>query len=130
MREVLSYPLGSLPLSPAAPDGGLINTNKAKLLHLIEKGQHPEESASLTAAWAYDGMASQALKSALLPDTFSQLADAIFSMVTHTLRSPGLCADFVVDCYLEVSIKATERERKNSNLNSWFKFPYSYQRKE
>lgn len=36
LKEVLSYSLGSFPLSLATPTGGLVKTAKSKLLEIVE----------------------------------------------------------------------------------------------
>ena len=41
MCLVLAFPLGPVPWSLASPDGSLVKTNKAKLLHYLEEDSQP-----------------------------------------------------------------------------------------
>ena len=111
MRSVLlHYELGPVPWSLATPDGGLVKTDKSCLLHLLESGTLPVEDVPPMAALILDGMA---VLQTTRPtgDTFSPLADQVFRYATQGLISGGR-VDFVVDRYLPLSIKLSERERR------------------
>ena len=110
MRSVLHCELGPVPWSLATPDGGLVKTDKSCLLHLLESGTQPVEDVPPMAALILDGMA---VLQTTRPtgDTFSQLADQVFRYATQGLISGGR-VDFVVDRYLPLSIKSSERERR------------------
>ena len=90
MREVLSHSLGPLPDSLATADGSLVKTIKAKLLSLLEKGHDPVETGSLSVVRLYNGMAMlQTLAVQAIPQTFGELADPVFSIVTSYLMNDG-----------------------------------------
>ena len=110
MRSVLHYELGPVPWSLATPDGGLVKTDKSCHLHLLESGTQPVEDVPPMAALILDGMA---VLQTTRPtgDTFSHLADQVFRYATQELISGGR-VDFVVDRYLPLSIKSSERERR------------------
>ena len=110
MRSVLHCELGPVPWSLATPDGGLVKTDKSCLLHLLESGTQPVEDVPPMAALILDGMA---VLQTTRPtgDTFSHLADQVFLYATQGLISGGR-VDFVVDRYLPLSIKSSERERR------------------
>ena len=111
MRSVLlHYELGPVPWSLATPDRGLVKTDKSCLLHLLESGTLPVEDVPPMAALILDGMA---VLQTTRPtgDTFSPLADQVFRYATQGLISGGR-VDFVVDRYLPLSIKSSERERR------------------
>ena len=110
MRSVLHYELGPVPWSLATPDGGLVKTDKSCLLHLLESGTQPVEDVPPKAALILDGMA---VLQTTRPtdDTFSHLVDQVFRYATQGLISGGR-VDFVVDRYLPLSIKSSERERR------------------
>ena len=55
MKEVLSYPLGPLPMSLANPDGSLRKTNKSSLMITLYKDIPPFESCSENSACVFDG---------------------------------------------------------------------------
>ena len=107
MRSVLHYELGPVPWSLATPDGGLVKTDKSCLLHLLESGTQPVEDVPPMAALIL------AVLQTTRPtgDTFSHLADQVFRYATQGLISGGR-VDFVVDRYLPLSIKSSERERR------------------
>ena len=110
MRSVLHCELGPVPWSLATPDGGLVKTDKSCLLHFLESGTQPVEDVPPMAALILDGMA---VLQTTRPtgDTFSHLADQVFRYATQGLISGGR-VDFVVDRYLPLSIKSSERERR------------------
>ena len=111
MRSVLHYELGPVPWSLATPDGGLsVKTDKSCLLHLLESGTLPMEDVPPMAAMILDGMA---VLQTTRPtgDTFSPPADEVFRYATQGLIS-GRRVDFVVDRYLPLSIKLSEREHR------------------
>ena len=110
MRSVLHCELGPVPWSLATPDGGLVKTDKSCLLHLLESGTQPVEDVPPMAAMILDGMA---VLQTTRPtgDTFSHLADQVFRYAAQGLISGGR-VDFVVDRYLPLSIKSSERERR------------------
>ena len=56
MRQVMSFPIGPVPWSLACPDGSLVKTAKAKLLHFLEEDSQPLVELPFS-AWILDGMA-------------------------------------------------------------------------
>ena len=56
MKEVLSYPLGPLPMSLANPDGSVRKTNKSKLMTTLYKDIPLAESFPENSACIFDGM--------------------------------------------------------------------------
>ena len=105
---MLKHSLGPLPWSLAAVDGSYVKTTKSKLAELIEKGELEGEPDA--AVWILDAMAIlQALTD--VPPTFSDLADQDFSVIMHTGLNAAL-TDFVADQYPKVSIKRSERLKR------------------
>lgn len=76
MEKVLTYPLSLTPWSLASPDGLPLKTNKATLLHALEKRENiltEDVSKQPNTVYVMDGMAF--LHSLTdIPDTFGDLA--------------------------------------------------------
>ena len=96
MRRVLSFPLGLLPLSLAKPDGSLVTTSKAKLLHHLEEMAAPCVYAQnrSTVAWIVDAMAMlQAITSSL--STFVKSAVQLLRQSgQHTVALSRLASNY------------------------------------
>ena len=117
MKEVLSYSLGSFPLSISTEQGSLHKTPKSKLLDLIETSTNSESVENVPAGGALilDAMAIvQAITKP--PTTFGELADQIFDTVIKTgVYHKCLRVDFVIDTYPEFSIKDIEHSVRASD---------------
>ena len=95
MRDVLSYPLGPLPWSLASPQGTLIKTDKAKLLHILEDEVAPLENVPV-GAWIIDAMAMlQSFQGR--PSTFAELASLLLQCVLSQEHTHGGRVDLVFD---------------------------------
>ena len=112
MRLVLSFPLGPLPWSLACPDGAPVKTNKAKLLHYLEKDAQSLHNLPADCAWIVDGMAVlQSLSTS--PPTFADLAAAVVQLILARHHTAGGRVGLVFDCYWDISIKAAERNKRS-----------------
>ena len=81
LREVLCYQLGPIHWAIAGVNGTLVKTARSSLLEVLEKELPAAENIPHDTAWVINGMAvSQSLTS--VPDTFANLAAAIFKVVT------------------------------------------------
>ena len=92
MEKVLQYPLSPVPWALATPDGLPLKTNKATLLHKIEKKEFLEhDSLNYESVCIVDG---NALFHAMteVPNTYSELAERILSCLLNTS-----CVHFVTD---------------------------------
>ena len=56
-KEIFFFPLGPIPWSLADTFGNLQKTNKATLLHHLERGVTPEENLPMNSAAVFDAMA-------------------------------------------------------------------------
>ena len=112
----------------------LVKTNKEKLLHLLEQRKSPLEELPTVATWIYDGMAVfRSMNVATLPETFAELAECIFSIVTGSLSSPKSIS--IPTCLLNperdrrTSISGEIRTKITSSLQKcprqWSKFLFS-----
>ena len=82
----------------AGVDGTLVKTAKSSLLEVLEKELPAAENIPSDTAWVIDGMAVlQSFTS--VPDTFANLAAAIFKIVTSTapFLNGSSRIDFVTD---------------------------------
>ena len=86
-------------------------TNKAKLMQLLEKGTKAVERYPENACSIYDGMALLQRFQPPTGATFLILADKIFDAVTS---NPSRRVDVVFDVYFDVSIKNAERAKRSS----------------
>ena len=59
IRQILSHSLNQFPLSLATSEGGLVKTNKSKLLHVLEDAPDisPHVEVPKESVWIVDGMA-------------------------------------------------------------------------
>ena len=89
IEELLVYTLGPMPLALAYPDGGLMKTQKAKLLHNLEE-KTPScvaRSVAPSSVWIVDAMAIlQSISIREIPKTFGELATLYLKKVG---KSPG-----------------------------------------
>ena len=115
LKELLSYSLGTYPLSLSTTTGGLVKTAKSKLFDILEdEAGNPEADmrAFNNNAIIVDAMAVvQSIKGKW--KTFRELADAILNSLTKLARQWNCTRlDFVADRYPALSIKNTERRRR------------------
>ena len=111
--EMLNYSLCPLPLSLANCNGLLVRTNKAKLLHFLEREVDPLPTVNVVPSgpsWVWDAMALlQFLKS---PSTFGQLGVQVFSCLVRPAKlSKSKVVHFIPDRYHTQCIKCGERSR-------------------
>ena len=119
LMEVLSYELSPIPCSLAHQDGSLRKNTKNHLAGIIEKlvivvpqlQPSPENTV-----YILDGMAViQMIKSGRTA-TFGELANHYFNTFTSLLSTHKCyCVHVVFDQYLDDSIKAGERARRDSS---------------
>jgi len=116
MREVLSFPLGPLPMALANPDGSMRKTQKSQLLALLTKDTTPVESIPNDCAFIIDGM-SLVQKVVDVPETFGLLAEKLLHLI---IANAGQCKriDVVFDVYRDKSIKNSERTRRSKSAKA------------
>lgn len=117
LERVLSYPLGPVSWSLATADGAPAKTDKAKLLHHLEKGMTTTDQPEGDVIHILDGNALLHSLTAL-PNSFEQVAEKVFSLLPKVER-----VDFVTDSYHTDSIKAIERQRRGSSAPLLLKGP-------
>ncbi|KAL1251048.1 hypothetical protein QQF64_018844 [Cirrhinus molitorella] len=114
LREILSYSLGTVSYPLSSSDGSLAKTNKSSLMEVLETkgGDCLVDKLPANGAILFDGMAViQAIRS--IPSTFGELADTILQYIVKlALKHNCTRIDFVIDRYLEMSIKNLERSRR------------------
>lgn len=111
MKTVLSYPLGPLPWSLAAPDGTPHKTSKSSLMNVLTKNAINLENHDIPYhAYLIDGM-SLVQKMSESIRTFGEVSERWFHRV---LKDSGNAKriDVVFDVYLNVSINNAERTRR------------------
>ena len=117
LEKALTYPMSPVPWALANPDGLPVKTDKAKLVHMLEKHVDFEHPQLESCTFVIDGNAM--LQSLVgLPGTFGELAQKIFSLLPKSER-----VDFVTDTYQEHSIKASERARRGTTETFLLKGP-------
>ena len=142
LQLVFKYPLGPLPWSISDAFGMPRKTNKATLLHRIEKeGVQPERYTSNGAA-VYDGMAVLQKFQPASRSTFGDVAGGLFRQFTSASYDS---IHIVFDEYRTISIKNMERQRRGTSnlvgvqyknilpsfpIKSWTNFMSSSQNKE
>lgn len=105
LEAVLSYELGAIPWALATPDGCPLKTDKAALLHVLEKQfvllERPKDASNVIDA----GGLIQSISS--VPQTYEDLCLMIFNCLPQSKR-----VDFICDRYQPNSIKSIERRRR------------------
>lgn len=106
LQSALTYELEAIPWSIATPDGCPLKTDKATLLHALDKPSYvvverPEDVTTVVDA----GGLLHSLSA--YPETFGELAKLVFEMMPKSSR-----VDCVCDPYVLHSIKGIERRRR------------------
>ena len=115
LKEIMCYPLNSVSLPLATADGQISKTVKSQLLQALESEcQNIDLDIPKDSAVIMDAMAVvQSLPIASLPSTFGQLSKLILLAVAQKAKSCNASrVDFVIDRYLEKSIKESERLKR------------------
>ena len=103
LKEVLSFPLGTLPWPLDGIIGYLKKTNKTSLVHRIERNELLLEHIPEQSTGTFDGMAEVcSFKATGL--SFGELADELFRSIISK-GSSFLRTDIVFDVYQVISIK-------------------------
>lgn len=117
LKNIMSYNLTPYPPSIANPDGSIVKTNKAALMHSLLKliNQHEISSAiPENNALILDGMAIlQQMQD--IPQTFGDLALYILKYIINMgVNYKSKTVHFVTDTYPDISIKHGERQRRTT----------------
>ena len=109
---LVQYELGPVPWAIATVDGGMVSTQKSKLLHALGKDSALRDHPPAGCCVVIDAMALlQAMPSP--PPTFGALSDQIFrQLLANMVRSNASRVDFVTDQYWDISIKQLERQKR------------------
>ncbi|XP_065193404.1 uncharacterized protein LOC135825157 [Sycon ciliatum] len=112
VRTLVQYELGPVPWAIATVDGGMVSTQKSKLLHALGKDSALRDHPPAGCCVVIDAMALlQATPSP--PPTFGALSDQIFrQLLANMVRSNASRVDFVTDRYWDISIKQLERQKR------------------
>ena len=110
LRHVFAFPLGPHPWSLAGVMGELKKSNKATLLHMLEKDVDPIEDIVEQVITIVDGMAV-VQKTRTCDKTFGQLAECVLRTVVN-LGKQSDTIHLVFDVYRDESIKNAERIRR------------------
>ena len=113
--DVLSYPLAPIPAAIGTVHGSLVKTNKAAIVHCVEKEvkEFVEDTPSGSVAVLLDGMSCLQQFTPRPQSTFGELADDLMKMVVSRARAMKASRlDLVFDTYPEQSIKNSERDRR------------------
>ena len=115
LEEMLKHHLGPFPLSISSSHGALVKTNKASLLHHLERLVKDPfvEKVPQGSVWVLDGMAIlQQLKPRDV-ESFGDLAQLVFSkLIRLAAQYRSREIHFVTDRYPPISIKTSERSRR------------------
>ena len=114
MKEtfIFAFPLGPVPWALADSMGTLKKTNKAILMHELEKNAEPNEEVLSNNCTVIDGMALvRKIKTVGL--TYGEFALKLFNTALSK-NSSSARADVVYDVYWQISIKNAERARRKS----------------
>ena len=108
LREVFEYPIGPYPWSLSGPMGELRKTNKASLLHALEKDIVPEETVDDRTVTVIDGMAL-VQKAKTIGKTFGDLSDTLLRTVM-ALGKDSQRIEVVFYVYRDESIKNMQND--------------------
>ena len=124
VKEIFVFPLGPVPWALADSMGTLKKTNKAILMHDLEKMQ----SQMKNTCTVIDGMALvRKIKTVGL--TYGEFALKLLNTALSR-NSSSTRADLVCDVYLQISVKNAERARRKSSSLEFKKIVGSQQMKQ
>ena len=107
----LSYPLYTVPLSLAFPDGTKRQTQKSKLLQILQfENSGTEKRSDIIIV---DLIAQYRCLSTNPPNIFEELIKRLL----YSIPSGYSRVDLVADCYRDTSIKSAEREKRGNSAN-------------
>ncbi|KAK6168047.1 hypothetical protein SNE40_021951 [Patella caerulea] len=117
LKEVMKYPLSSMPYALATFDGSMVKTTKAALLHEVEKSsqdqlgyRHADFNANKVVI--VDAMVLIQQQSQF-PETFGEFASSILrQLISISRKYKAKRVDFVADRYKDMSIKDAERQKR------------------
>ena len=128
MKEIFAFPLGPVPWALADSMATLKKTNKAILMHELEKNAEPNEEVLSNTCTVIDGMALvRMIKRAGL--TYEEFALKLLNTVLSS-SSSSTRVDVVFDVYRQISIKNAERARRKSSSLEFKKIVGSQQMKQ
>ena len=110
-REALTYPLYTVPLSLAFPDGTKRQTQKSKLLEILLVNSIISTTEKEAQNLAIDMTAQFRSITTNLPHTFEDLIIRFLKSVPKGHQRIGIVADY----YRDYSIKFAEREKRGSS---------------
>ena len=108
-EEAFSYPITSLPLSIANPDGSLYSSNKAQFRNLLIS-QSVIDSTLLDAMWIID--AGYAIRQVNPKDTYKEYYTDLLSWMLPERTSRPSSVVIAVDDYRTESVKDGERRKR------------------
>lgn len=117
LKEVLKYELSLIPVSLAYNDGSLRKSNKHLLLPELEKKVNvqprlPVCNPSRATAYMIDALANIQMLRFAAVNTFGELAEKHFELITAPLSVDCKRVDVVFDQYKDQSIKSGERKKR------------------
>ena len=112
-EEGFKYPITSVPLSVATPDGDFRQSDKASLRHcLIEQSNSTTRDIPQKASWLIDGLAAvQTLKS---KSTYGDWLISLMRFMTPPDVAEAILVGMANDTYQELNAKSSTRQRVRS----------------
>ena len=108
--KALGYSLYPVPLSLSFPDGTRRQTQKSKLLEVLSIKNHQTLSDKKASTLVIDIIA-QFRSLTRVPETFEDFIIQFLDVIPKSY----IRVDIVADCYREVSIKSSEREKRGQS---------------
>ena len=109
LEEAFKYPIKSVPLFVATPDGDLWQSNKASLRNcLIEQSNSTTRDIPKKASWLINGLAAV--------QTLIQINQSLLRFMTPPDVAEAILVGMVNDTYQELSAKSSTRKRRGEEL--------------
>ncbi len=120
LEEALPFPLTSVPLSIAMPDGMLQTAQKHLLRnHIIQEADALTQQCPQNARWLIDGMA--VMRSIKPKASFSDWFIGLLKFVTPRDDRDPIQIEIINDTYLKESVKSGTREKRGKEEEFTFK---------
>ena len=114
--EAFSYPITSLPLSVATPDGELRQSDKASLRnYLKDEANAVTKDLPKCAAWFIDGLA--AVRSLKSKETYEEWLENLVRFIIPPYAACASVIGMVNDTYLNLSAKCGTRNKRGAGVS-------------
>ena len=113
--EAFQYPITSIPLALATPEGELRQSDKASFRNFLISYSDARRTASpMNTAWFIDGLS--AIRSLKPKETYEEWIESILMFITPPDIAEATVIGMINDTYSQLSAKADTRKKRGENI--------------